>query len=70
MYEPHIIDQMTMEMAKRVRHLRCVEEDTWRAIAYEIFEDSNQLIGMRLCQKAEDMLGEDFDEKYRDKLDS
>jgi hypothetical protein len=58
---------LTPERAQRVKHLRCVEDRTWRSVAVicrKEFHGSweppeNQLWGVALCRVAARILGED-----------
>lgn len=66
-----IVEPMSQCQAKFVRRLRVNEGYTWRAVARACHEErwsnisrwgppSNQLMGMALCERAAQILGEDF----------
>lgn len=66
-FEAHVRRTMTEEKAREVRDLRCVKHHSWRALSRECHlrwggawaPPSNQLMGMALCERAAEMLGED-----------
>lgn len=60
-------DKMTLEQAKEIRTLRCVDGYTWRSVARvvhnlgwfgEFTPPGNQIHGAALCEKAASLLGE------------
>ena len=59
-------EQMTLEQAQFVRHLRVDEGYSWRGVAQECADawagdwDSNQLAGMAICERAAQMHDEDY----------
>lgn len=61
------ITELPKEKAEFVKNLRCVLGYTWRAVARACYEEwggnwfppSNQLMGMTLCERAAEALGED-----------
>ncbi|MBA7553571.1 hypothetical protein ES705_46164 [subsurface metagenome] len=61
---------MTLEQAKVVRRLRVDKGYSWRAVAEACYElgwgkwspPSNQIMGMALCERAAQLLGENYEE--------
>ena len=51
---------MHVERAYEIRKWRVDEHLTWRSIARRAFNDSNQLLGMALCDRAARMCNEDY----------
>jgi hypothetical protein len=51
---------MHVEWAQRIRKWRLEEHLTWRSIARRAFNDSNQLLGLALCERAARMCNEDY----------
>jgi hypothetical protein len=56
----HIANLLTNTGAKLIRQWRVEEHLTWRSIARRFSKDSNQILGMALCQRAAQMCDEDF----------
>ena len=62
---------MTLEQAKVVRMLRVDKGYSWRAVAEACYElgwgkwspPSNQILGMAVCQRAAELLGEDYEKE-------
>lgn len=66
-FEDEAKELMTKERAEFIRKLRVDEDYTWREVAWACNEawdgdwDSNQIMGMALCEEAAKL----FDENYR-----
>ena len=62
---------MTLEQAKVVQMLRVDKGYSWRAVAEACYElewgkwspPSNQILGMAVCQRAAELLGEDYEKE-------
>ncbi|MBU0846725.1 hypothetical protein KKH23_06000 [Patescibacteria group bacterium] len=62
---------MTLGQAKAVRVLRVDKGYSWRAVAEACYElgwgkwspPSNQIMGMALCERAAQLLGEDYEKE-------
>ena len=62
---------MMLEQAKVVRMLRVDKGYSWRAVAEACYElgwgkwspPSNQILGMAVCQRAAELLGEDYEKE-------